>query len=101
MRRGGFLAAVAPSLPHYVGLRLLNYHPWFYPMWLTSDSVELEAIEELEKASDRSVAVIAGAIIDSQLTDAILTDLHRDNTAYSRKVRHEVFNADGPLGNFG
>ena len=41
-------------------------------MWLATDNKELEAIDELEKgASDRTLGIIAGAIVDSKLSDIL------------------------------
>jgi len=70
-------------------------------MWLATDIKEFEAIDELEKgASDRTLGVVAGAIIDSKLSDVLRRALG-DDTPYSKKVRAEIFNPDGPLGSFG
>src|SRR5258708_23621100 len=69
--------------------------------WFTREIKDLKVIDELEKSSDRAVAVIAGALVDSELSNLIRTDLHLDDTNYSKKVRKEVFHPEGPLGNFG
>lgn len=70
-------------------------------MWLTQESKDLQAIDELEKGSDRSVGVIAGALIDARLSEMLRRDLRRDDTGYSARVRKNVFDPEGPLGTFG
>jgi DNA-binding MltR family transcriptional regulator len=70
-------------------------------MWLATDSKEFEAIEELEQgASERNLGVVAGAIVDSKLSHVLRRALG-DDSPYSKKVRAELFNPDGPLGSFG
>jgi len=69
-------------------------------MWLVSDLTELAAIRELQKGSDRALGIIAGAIIDSKLSDVLRRALG-DDSPYSKRVRAELFHADGPLGSFG
>jgi DNA-binding MltR family transcriptional regulator len=67
-------------------------------MWTVKD---FKPIEELAQASDRAVAIIAGALADSKLSDLIRADFHLDDEPHTRAVRKEVFNHDGPLGSFG
>lgn len=69
-------------------------------MWFTK-AEDLAAIDELEQGTDRVAAVIAGAIVDTRLSEMLRQDLRRDDSNYSAKIRNELFNADGPLGNFG
>jgi hypothetical protein len=40
-------------------------------MWLVSDVHELAAIKEIEQAPDRTLGVVAGAIISSKLSDVL------------------------------
>lgn len=68
-------------------------------MWLVSDSKERAAIKELDQASDRTVGIISGAIIDSKLSEVLMRALG-DDSPYSKKIRSELFRPDGPLGNF-
>ena len=69
-------------------------------MFLTDRPKDFEAINEIQSASDRATGVVLGALLDSQLNDLIRRELHRDDSAYSKTVRKEVFSVDGPLGNF-
>lgn len=69
-------------------------------MWFSSEKLDIAAIDELEKSSDRAVGVIAGAMVDAWLTDTVRRDLHRDDEPYSKEIRRRVFNPDGPLGSF-
>jgi hypothetical protein len=59
------------------------------------------APRELETGSDRVIAVVAGAIIDSSLTDVLKKELNRDGSDYTREIQGHVFRPDGPLGNLG
>jgi DNA-binding MltR family transcriptional regulator len=70
-------------------------------MWVLSDNAGAAAIAELETASDRSFAILVGAIVDSQLTDLVKKGFKSDDTDYGRKVRKEMFNSDGPVGTMG
>lgn len=68
-------------------------------MWFMKDTVG--ALDELEEGSDRTIGVVAGAIVNSFLTDALKNELSRDDTPYSKDIQNNVFQPDGPLGNFG
>ena len=70
-------------------------------MWYTLSKRLDDAIKELEKSSDRAIGIIAGAMVDSQLYEALSHFLHGDDEAYSTKVRKDMFGSDGPLGSFG
>jgi hypothetical protein len=50
-------------------------------MWLSRDHLDENAIKELEKASDRAVGIIAGAMVDSHLYDALSRFLRGDDEA--------------------
>lgn len=65
------------------------------------DPKSISALGELEQGSDRTIGVVAGAIIDSNLTDALRNEFRRDETSYSANIANNVFQPDGPLGNFG
>lgn len=73
-------------------------------MWVIRDAVGAEyqrALEELEKGPDRTVGIVAGAIVDSYLTEALKREFRPDDTIYSAKIQAHVFSTEGPLANFG
>jgi hypothetical protein len=70
-------------------------------MWNTRSNKDHAAVDEIEAGSDRAAGVIAYMIVDSLLSDALRTELHRDDSDYSRKVRHSIFDpALGAAGPF-
>jgi DNA-binding MltR family transcriptional regulator len=70
-------------------------------MWLAFNRVIVDAFAELKNGSDRTIGIVAGAIVDSSLTDILQGVLRRDDSDYSRDIQSKVFQPDGPLGNFG
>lgn len=69
-------------------------------MWLVSTAHELAAIKEIEEAPDRTIGIVAGAIIASKLSDVLRRALG-DDSRYAKKVRNQMFEHEGPLGSFG
>ena len=70
-------------------------------MWVAFSDSTRKALAELETGSDRVIAVVGGAIIDSSLTDVLKQDLSIDTSDFTREIQGLVFQPDGPLGNFG
>jgi len=70
-------------------------------MRLGLSDVTNKALEELQNGTDRTIAVVSGAIVDSHLTDLLKNNFKRDDTEYSTKILNNVFQPEGPLGNFG
>jgi len=70
-------------------------------MWFARDGMPLETIAELDGGSDRTVAVVATAIVESFIQDAIKNDLCRDQSKYGLEVEANSFSPDGVLGTFG
>jgi DNA-binding MltR family transcriptional regulator len=70
-------------------------------MWYAFRPETRNALDELQNGADRAVGIVAGAIIDSALTD-ILRSKHRPDTSkYTKEIQDKVFEPNGPLGNFG
>jgi DNA-binding MltR family transcriptional regulator len=67
-------------------------------MWFTDH--DLEAIEELDKGTDRSAAIIALALIDARLSEVLRKKLTPDDSSYSARIRKQLFRPDGALGSF-
>jgi DNA-binding MltR family transcriptional regulator len=59
-------------------------------------AIEAKAIAQLENESDRSVAIVAGALVERRLTELIISRFHQN-----KKLQDELFRVSGPLGNFG
>lgn len=70
-------------------------------MWVNFRVGTVENFAELERGSDRTIGVVASAVVESYLTGALKKEIHRDDTPYSNQVRSDTFNHDGPLGSFG
>jgi DNA-binding MltR family transcriptional regulator len=70
-------------------------------MWLGINATTKAAFAEIENGSDRTIAVVSGAIVDSAVTDILRRDLKRDDSTYSQDIQNRVFQPDGPLGNLG
>jgi hypothetical protein len=68
-------------------------------MW--SGTKSLAALSELENGSDRTIGIVAGAIVDFYLTEALKKELKAEDTKESKEIQAFVFQPDGPLGNFG
>ncbi|WP_439397661.1 MltR family transcriptional regulator [Bradyrhizobium sp. PMVTL-01] len=69
-------------------------------MWLALTSKTLQALEELKTGSDRVVAVVAGAIIDSLLTDILKSELSPRKSGKVSEVQSNFFQPEGPVGSF-
>lgn len=69
-------------------------------MWY-ADPIHLHAIDEIKNGPDRVVGVVAGAIIESYLTSALVQEYRTYDTPYASKTRKEIFSPDGPMGAFG
>jgi hypothetical protein len=52
-------------------------------MWLGINATTIAAFAEIENGSDRTIAVVSGAIVDSAVTDILRRDLKRDDSTYS------------------
>ncbi len=70
-------------------------------MWVAFSASTRKAFSELESGSERVIGVVAGAIIDSLLTDAIKDELKLDSSEHVRKVQDDFFQPDGVGGAFG
>ena len=70
-------------------------------MWLGINPTTIAAFAEIENGSDRTIAVVSGAIVDSAVTDILRRDLKRDDSPYSQVIQNRVFQPEGPLGNLG
>jgi DNA-binding MltR family transcriptional regulator len=70
-------------------------------MWLVRDGMPVGTFEELERGSDRTVAIVAATIVESAIVDAIQQDLCRDASDYGKQVQADAFSTDGVLGSFG
>lgn len=70
-------------------------------MWVAFKPSTREALTELQNGSDRVIGVVAGAIIDSSLTDALKDELKPDSSERTQEIQSNVFQPDGILGNFG
>lgn len=73
-------------------------------MWAIRDAVGADfakTLEELNNGPDRTVGVVAGAVVDSYLTDALRKEFQCDDTPYTKDIQSKVFQPDGPIGNFG
>jgi DNA-binding MltR family transcriptional regulator len=72
-------------------------------VWFPSGKIDQDVINELNTASDRSVGVIAGAMVDSRLSDLLRLEMHGgyQDEAYDSKIRKQMFDADGPIGSYG
>jgi DNA-binding MltR family transcriptional regulator len=70
-------------------------------MWLGINPTTIAAFAEIENGSDRTIAVVSGAIVDSAVTDILRRDIKRDDSTYNRDIQNRVFQPEGPLGNLG
>ena len=70
-------------------------------MWFALDQNTINALNELEKGPDRTVGVVAGAIVESYLTEILKRELTPDDSDYTKEIQNYTFQPDGPLGNFG
>jgi DNA-binding MltR family transcriptional regulator len=70
-------------------------------MWFALDQNTINALDELEKGPDRTVGVVAGAIVESYLTEILKRELTPDDSDYTKEIQNYTFQPDGPLGNFG
>jgi hypothetical protein len=70
-------------------------------MWFTVKA--LDVVSEIENGSDRTIGVVAGAVVDSYLTDALKRKLvpRRRNPETRLKVQTDIFSPEGALGAFG
>ena len=68
--------------------------------WIASSKEEQEFLVRLRKHPDRVAGILATAIIDERLTEAIKTRWHDLKTG-GRKMSDRLFSYDGPLANFG
>lgn len=69
-------------------------------MWYTFKESSEAALAELIDAPDRTVGIVAAAMVESYLTDALKKELHKDDTDFTNHVRANLFNPDGALGPF-
>jgi len=69
-------------------------------MWYTFRADSEAALAELQHASDRTVGIVAAAMVESYLTDALKNELQRDDTEFTKDIRANLFNPDGALGPF-
>jgi DNA-binding MltR family transcriptional regulator len=56
---------------------------------------ELPAMQDLKKASDRAVAIIAGSLVEARVRTALEETFHRNAS-----IENEMFRSSGPLGSF-
>jgi hypothetical protein len=64
--------------------------------WVTAKSDVEDALKELEEGGDRAAAIVAAALVEEHLTDALKAYLHRHP-----KITAELFGRSGALGSFG
>lgn len=70
-------------------------------MWVAFSDSTRKAFSELVSGSDRVIGVVAGALIDSLLTDVVRDELKHDSSNHARKVQNDLFQPEGALGAFG
>jgi DNA-binding MltR family transcriptional regulator len=70
-------------------------------MWLAQDEIGFETLKELESGPDRTVGIVAGAVVESSIESAIKNELCKDQSAYGKEVQAALFFSDGVLGSFG
>jgi DNA-binding MltR family transcriptional regulator len=65
-------------------------------VWISLSADEHSAIEDMEATkSDRAAAIVAAALLEERLAEAIKTKLHRE-----KEVVERLFRPSGPLGSF-
>lgn len=70
-------------------------------MWLALDAETRQALKELDGCTDRVLAIVAGALVDSALTGILKKELSPTTSARVTQVQANFFQPDGPLDNFG
>jgi hypothetical protein len=70
-------------------------------MWVAFRAETRQALKELDGCSDRVLAIVAGALVDSVLTDILKKELSPATSARVTQVQANFFQPEGPLGNFG
>jgi hypothetical protein len=70
-------------------------------MWLARGIIGFETLKELESGPDRTVGIVAGAVVESSIEIAIKKELCKDQSDYGKKVQADLFSSDGVLGTFG
>lgn len=63
--------------------------------WFISNPSEQEVLKNLDKDTDRAAAIVAAAILDKRLTDAISYRFHPHD-----EIHGSFFRSTGPLGTF-
>jgi hypothetical protein len=64
--------------------------------WVGGSKTIQEAIQQIERNSDRGVAIIAAVMLEEHITNAIKRRWRDSHATVGRMLR-----VDGPLGNFG
>jgi Mannitol repressor len=62
---------------------------------------DFDTIDEIEKGPDRVTAIVAAALVESNISDVISRRLKHEDSEYERKRRKELLHVDGPLGAVG
>ena len=68
---------------------------WFYANSRGDADIFRSAIEEIRGTHDRAAAIVAAALLEGQLTKAIMSSTVEDKTIWA-----EMFRSSGPLGSF-
>ena len=64
--------------------------------WVGGSKTIEEAIQQIERNSDRAIGIIAAAMLEEHITNAIKRRWHESPATVRRMLQ-----VDGPLGNFG
>lgn len=67
------------------------------PKWVLADGEQAAAINDIDGASDRAAAIIAGSLVETRLTEAIKLHLLKIK---SETIEKSLFRPSGPLGTF-
>ena len=68
-------------------------------LWIIDDKIK-SGFSELDRQSDRAIAIVGGSYLEHHLTEAIKSRLHVEGDGHKRNITR-IFDLDGPMGSFG